>query len=333
MKAEQGNIISKDRHKLEEVLPLNTPYSIVIDPSNLCNFKCDFCAIQTSKDIVSYKKHAMPFDLFTKIINDIDKFEEKIKVLRINGQGEPLLNKNFCKMVKYAKEADVAKWIETITNGSMLNPKLNQELVDSGIDRIRISIEAIDDEGYKNIANVNMDIKVLVDNIADLYKRSRGKTEIYIKTVDASVDTESKKELFYTMFGDICDKIFIDNVIPMWSDFEKINEAYNFEKKLGVHGQEIRNVEICPYPFYSFIINSDGEITVCCADWKRKIVIGDAKKESVVDIWKGKTYQSFLKDMLVKKRNNFEMCRKCLLPMYDCNDNIDMYGEELSKKY
>lgn len=260
-------------------------------------------------------------------------FEKKTKVLRVNGFGEPLLNKDFCKMIKYAKKKDVAEWIETITNGSMLNPKLNQELVDSGIDRIRISIEAIDAVGYKNIANVNIDVKILVENIADLYKRSRGKTEIYIKTVDASVDTESKKELFYTMFGDICDKIFIDNVIPMWSDFEKINEAYNFEKGLGVHGQEIRNVEICPYPFYSFIINSDGEITVCCADWKRKIVIGDAKKESVVEIWKGKTYQSFLKDMLVKKRNNFEMCRKCLLPMYDCNDNIDMYGEELSKKY
>ena len=107
---------------------------------------------------------------------------------------------------------DVAEWIETITNGSMLNPKLNQELVDSGIDRIRISIEAIDAVGYKNIANVNIDVKILVENIADLYKRSRGKTEIYIKTVDASVDTESKKELFYTMFGDICDKIFIDNV-------------------------------------------------------------------------------------------------------------------------
>lgn len=64
MKAKKCNIISKRRNKLEEVLPLNAPYSIAIDPCNLCNFKCNFCAVQTSKEEVSYKKEMMSLEFF-----------------------------------------------------------------------------------------------------------------------------------------------------------------------------------------------------------------------------------------------------------------------------
>ena len=333
MEAKEGNIVAKERQRLDKVLPLRTPYTIAIDPCNLCNFKCNFCAMQVNEEIVPYKKCIMSMELFTKIIDDISCFEDKLKVLRINGQGEPLLNRNFSKMVKYAKQKGVADWIETITNGSMLEPMINKELVDSGIDRIRISIEALDAEGYRNIAGVQVDIDKMIHNIEDLYKRSRGKMEIYIKTVNVSEETEKKRKQFYEMFGNICAQIFEYNVIPLWSDFDKLNKTYSINKEVGVHGQVVKNVDICPYPFYSFIINADGEVTLCCADWKRRIVIGDARKQSVVDIWNSEEYKHFLKKMLAQKRQSFDMCKKCLLPVYDCNDNIDEQAKVLLEKY
>ena len=99
--------------------------------------------MQSTTEKQKYTKQMMPYELFCKIIDDIGEFPDKLKVLRINGQGEPLLNPDFCKMVAYAKNKQVADWIETITNGSRLNPTLNQNLADSGIDRIRISIESL----------------------------------------------------------------------------------------------------------------------------------------------------------------------------------------------
>lgn len=332
MKAINENLVNKNRTKLEEVLPLKTPYKIVIDPCNLCNFKCEFCAIQTTEKKLNYKKQFMSYELFKKGIDDIKKFPDKLKILPITGIGEPLLNKDFCRMVRYAKEKQISDFIETITNGSKLNPKLNQELVDSGIDRIRISIEAIDTDGYNKLAKFNIDYDEFIYNIKDLYERSKGKCEIYIKTVNVAVPTESDRKKFYKIFGNICDKIFIDNVIPLWSDFEDINNKFEFKKDIGIHGQHVEKLKVCPFPFYSFIINPDGEITVCCADWQRKLVLGNVTNESLLNIWNSEKLKEFLIDMLKGQKHNYKMCQKCILPMYDCNDNIDDYRKDLLRK-
>lgn len=87
MKAINKNIVSEKRNKLEEVIPLTTPYTIAIDPCNLCNFKCNFCAIQSRNEKLNFKKQFMDKKLFFKIIDDLTEFPEQLKVLRINGQG------------------------------------------------------------------------------------------------------------------------------------------------------------------------------------------------------------------------------------------------------
>lgn len=328
MKAVNENIVCKNRSRLEEVIPLDTPYTLAIDPSNLCNFRCSFCAIQSKKENLPFRKQLMDKDLFVKIIDDLKEFPEKLKVLRINGQGEPLLNPDLPDMINYAKEKEVAEFIEIITNGSCLCPVLNQKLINSGIDRIRISIEAIDAEGYKDIAGAKINFETFRENIKDLHDRSGTRCEVYCKIVDVAVPTEEDKERFFGLFGDICDRIFIDNIIPLWSDFEEINQKMSLRDK-GMHGQKIQNIKVCPYPFYSLIINTDGEVTVCCADWKRKLIVGDLKKESLKEIWNGAVLREFWKKLLQGKKNQFEMCKKCLLPMYDCNDNIDDFAETI----
>ena len=334
MKAINDNIVCKERNKLEEVIPLNTPYTVAIDPSNLCNFKCNFCAIQSKREQLAFKKQMMDMELFEKIMDDLAEFPEKLKVLRMNGNGEPLLNPYMPEMIKYAKDKNIADFIEFITNGSRLSPELNQRLIDSGVDRIRISVEALDEEGYQKIAGTKIDFNAFLGNIKDLHDRSDN-CEIYCKIVDVAVPTEEDKNIFFELFGEICDRIFIDNVIPLWSDFEEIKDRMtNSEKSksVGMHGQEIKNVKICPYPFYYLIINQDGEVTVCCADWKRKLIVGDLKNQSLKEIWTGTVLRDFWKDMLKGKKERYEMCQKCVLPMYDCNDNIDKFAKQILKK-
>lgn len=325
MTAINKNIVCEKRNKLEEVIPLDGPYTVAIDPCNLCNFKCNFCAIQSKDEKLSFKKQLMSLELFKKIIDDLKAFPHKLKILRINGQGEPLLNPCICEMIKYAKESNVADYIEMITNGSRLNPALNRELIDSGIDRIRISIEALDEAGYREIAGTKIDFEEFIGNIRDLHEIS-GECEIYCKIVDVAVPTESDKKRFFELFSEICDRIFIDNVIPLWSDFEELSAVTATVEK-GMHGQQVKDVLVCPYSFYSLIINSDGEVTACCADWKRKLVFGNLKKDSLQEIWQGDKLKAFWIQMLKGNKNRYEMCSKCLLPMYDCNDNIDEFAE------
>lgn len=74
MNAKFENIVNKNRKKLEEVLPLETPYSLCIDICNCCNFKCKFCAIQYSKKKFNFIKKMMSYDFFQKIIDDLTYF-------------------------------------------------------------------------------------------------------------------------------------------------------------------------------------------------------------------------------------------------------------------
>lgn len=268
MSAERKSLINEKRHKLEDVLPLKTPYSLFIDPCNSCNFKCRFCALQTSGEALSFKKQLMPMELYKKIVDDVGRFPEKLKMLRIAQHGEPLLHPEFPEMVRYAKQRGVSEFIETVTNGSRLNPQLNQELVECGLDRIRISIEELSAEGYHNIAGVQVDFDQLLANIKDLYdrgNRSGRRLEVYVKIVDAAVDTKEKERTYYNLFENICHKIFVDHVVPIWSGWDELDNHFDLQQA-GIHRQELQPIQVCPFPPYSLTIAPDGIVTVCCSD-------------------------------------------------------------------
>ena len=111
MKAEYSPRIDlKNRTKLQEVIPLSTPLTLFVDPSDACNFKCKFCPT-SDRDLmkeVGRPWRTMDFEVFKKICNDMLQFPKKIEVLRLYKDGEPLLNKHFSTMVKFAKENKVA---------------------------------------------------------------------------------------------------------------------------------------------------------------------------------------------------------------------------------
>lgn len=332
MISKKGNIVNDKRVNLAKVVPLDVPFSIFIDVCNACNFKCKFCAIQTN-EIKNFKKQIMSWDLYKKAIDDISKFGRPLKMLRLAANGEPLINKKLPEMIEYAKKKKVTEHIEIVTNASLLTPELSKSLVEAGLDRIRISIEAVDANGYEVMCGTKIDWDKFKANIEYFYKK-RKQCEVYIKTVDAAIRTKEDEEIFYREFEDICDKISVEHIIPIWTGYEKIYDDFNIEKEEGLHGHKIRPVDICPFPFYSFVINPDGEVTVCCNDWKRGISMGNIENESVCDIWRGNRYRDFLKGMILSGRTaNHSTCASCEYPMFDAVDNLDLYKEELRGKF
>ena len=275
----------------------------------------------------------MDYDLFRKVIDDLRKFPEPLKMLRLAANGEPLLNKRLPEMIEYAR-GGVTQWIEFVSNASLLTPELNRKLVSAGLDRIRISIEGIGEEQYYEMSGVKIDWNKFVANIKDLYEH-KGNCEIYIKTVDAAVDTEEKREKFFSTFGDICDKISIEHVIPIWTGYDEIYQDFDIETAEGLHGHAVKELDVCPFPFYSFVINPDGEVTVCCNDWERKISMGNVTSESVYDIWNGEKYHNFLLGMLEKgrKENHPVGCAKCQYPCFDAVDDLDSYREIVLERF
>jgi len=320
----------ENRTRLETVIPLTTPYVIFVDPSDVCNFHCKFCP---TGDIALMKQvgrslKVMDFDLYKKIIDDICEFEKPIKVLRLYKDGEPLINPHFTDMIRYAKVKKCAARIDTTTNASFLNPKINLEMIAAGIDRINISIEGVNAEQYAIFSNSTVDFDKLIANIRHLYEH-RGSCEIIIKIPGDDLSEDDKKK-FYDIFGEIADGVYIEHVMSCWPEFELKNIAVN--QNVGIYGQPIKEVQVCPYVFYSFSINSDGLASLCFLDWSRKLIIGDARKESVKDIWKSQKLIDYQKMFLEKKRKEHPVCRDCGQLSHGLPDDIDAYAEELLKK-
>jgi len=317
----------KNRTKLENVIPLETPFVVFVDPSDACNFKCCFCPTSDRELMKSVGRpwQQMSFDLFRKIADDMCAFPGKVDVLRLYKDGEPLLNKRLPDMIKYAKGVGASKRIDTTTNASLLTKESGMALVDAGLDRINISISGVNNEQYEQFSGVKHGFDRVLRNVRDFYE-VRGECEVLVK-INGDTLTDEEKQMFLDQFGDYADKIYIEHIMSCWPEFQL--RGVNVNQDYGIYGQEIQEVDVCPYPFYSFSVNSDGLVSVCFLDWARKMIVGDVKGESVPDIWNGKVMRAYRKMFLEGGRKQHSVCGKCGQLTHGRPDNIDQFKEML----
>lgn len=334
MRAKEGHRYYKERTRLETVIPLKTPFILYVDPSSACNLKCSFCPCGTAHSNLwtEEKRNSigiMKMELFKKIVDDCGGFPDKIKVLRLYKEGEPLANPNFAEMVAYAKKSGHFWGIDTTTNGTLLNPELNRKIIEAGLTRIHISVEGLSAKEYKDICGTDIDFERFRANIKDLYEH-RGGCHVFIKTIVENCnakDEEEKKKRFYELFGDICDEISFEHIAPCWPGFDK--ELYSDE--VGVYGNKIQECVVCPRLFYILTINSDGAATRCIVDWNRQMVFGNVLEESVPELWS--RMDEFRIEHLKGNRRKMPGCDACLEIETAAIDNIDDYREQLLGKY
>ena len=323
----------KNRTKLETVIPLSVPFIIFIDPSDVCNFRCKFCPTadrELMKLIPGRNYGIMDFNLYTKIIDDICEFERPLKVLRLYKDGEPFVHPRFAEMVKYAKERRCAERVDTTTNASLLSPKKNIEIIETGIDRINISIYGVRSEQYLEFSKYRINYPTFIEVIRHLYENRRG-CEIIIKINGDSL-TEEDKVKFYEIFGDMADGVYIEHTMSCWPEFDLEQKKVEVNQEFGIYGQAIKEVGVCPYIFYSFSINSNGWASACFLDWERKLIIGDANKDSVKDIWRGIQLRAYQEMMLRRERKQHPVCGDCGQMTHGHPDDIDVHAQELRGK-
>ncbi len=321
-----------NRTKLETVIPLSTPFIVFIDPSDVCNFQCKFCPTgdhELMRKTPGRNHGPMDFVVYKKVIDDICGFEKKVKVIRLYKDGEPLLNPHFADMVKYAKQSGCCERVDTTTNASLLTHGLSDRIIDAGLDRINISIEGLSSQQYLEFSNYSIEFDRVVDQVRYFYEHKTN-TEMIVK-INGDMLTEEEKQRFYDLFGNITDGIFIESIMDCWPTFEQKKVNINMER--GIYGQPIREVMVCPYVFYSFAVNSDGTVSLCFLDWKRDLLIGDVKKENIVDLWNSKAMRDYQKLFLSGERKTHPICAHCGQLSQGQPDDIDQYAEKLLKKY
>lgn len=322
------------RINLADVVPLSAPLTVLVEVTSVCNLKCHFCPtgdVWLTKETGKFRG-LIETDLYRKVLADINALPTRIKALHLHKDGEPLLHPNFCDMVIEAKRSANIQRVETTTNGVLLNTELNQRLVDSGIDRIKISVYGLSSESYRATTKAKVDFDRYVENIADLYSR-RKNTKIYVKIMEEGLTAEDK-ETFLSTFGDISDVIFFEHCVDNWPDFSFDTENKFIASDVGILGRKVRPYKkVCPQPFFNFTVCADGRVTACCADWQVQLVVGDIRHESLISIWNGKAFDDIRLMMLRGERACHSLCGKCAYPTVACVDDIDDAAPMLLERF
>lgn len=314
----------KKRDSLAAQLPLAHPWAMYLELTNRCNFKCKFCP----ESIEDYAEKVggitvLDFPKFRKICSDILEIG-RLKVLRFYMLGEPFLHKELPEMVAYAKEQNVSDRIEVTSNGSAITPSNAERIINSNLDYLRISIYGMNPEGHKAITQSPVTPQLIRKNVATLWqlRKEMGRQTpfIYVKMIKP---TEAEEErLFLEAYTDICDEIRIEP--PMnWDNPDEADFIDN------VYGDEINKDElflykkqVCAFPFYTTVVHSSGDVSVCGVDWEKKTVVGNIFKQSLKEIWNGDELHAFQRMHIERRRHENAACKNCTY-LFTYPDNID----------
>ena len=333
MKARLVRATTEERQCLGEVLPLDTPFGINILPTNVCNFQCIYCGHNNRPEF--YRPQYLEWADFQKCIDDIKNFPQKIKTLLFTGLGEPLLHPMIGKMIKYAKDASVAKTIRVITNGSMLTKSVSDELIEGGLDALKISIQGTSDAVYRKMCQSPVLISQIIDNIRYFYEHKTN-TVVNIKIVDEALEDDCDRDKFFRIFGDICDII---NIEFLQEYPESDSSKFERRKDVNQSGEENTNNKICPIPFYYYSLYPDGEIVPSCAlffDEYKSISLGNIKENDMAEIWTSEKFNRFRHEHLLEHRYHYKACSKCdsyINSLCRIEDRLDEYKEKLLKVF
>lgn len=323
--------IRNDRQPLQELLPLDRPLRILIDPSDICNFKCNFCF--QSKE--NFRGSVMSVETFEKIAEQLKEFENPINVVHLYGLGEPLVNKHLPYFIQRLKENHLAREVAITSNGSLLTHEFSEKLVQAGLDRLSISLNGLDDGDLKRITGIETSFEKMYMEIQYFYQ-IRGKCHLHVK-INGEDYSEAKRERFVELFKDCTDSINIDHIVNVWPGLEIVKTE---EKRMyDYHLQELSNLgeklpPVCPLMFYELVIHTDGTVSPCAVDYTyQKENLGTIKREHIKDIWNGEKLRNMRVKCLKGEKIDYKICSECEYTKCAATVNITPYRWELLKKY
>lgn len=319
-------VFDGDRVDLAKSVPLSAPLLVHLETTNRCNFKCRFCP----ESLETYREEAgglfiMSNDDFNRIIDQLAAMPTPPRMLNMFTMGEPLMNKSIFTQVRYAKDKLPDTMLTMSSNGALLTEEKYQKAIESGLDVLRISIFGHDEESHLQNTQKSTPLAKIRDNVRGLveFRDKNGSTapHIYVKAIESPNEADNKS--FVDYFDGTADRTVLEGLSNWNDDSGKFSKTYGVDiDTLNSSDYYSKTKDVCPYPFYSFVIHSDLTVSVCCIDWNKKTKIGNLAEQSVEEVWKSKELLEFQMLHLTRQKNKIKACANCTY-YHTLNDNLD----------
>jgi radical SAM protein with 4Fe4S-binding SPASM domain len=288
------------------------PVSISVEPTTSCNLRCPECP----SGLRAFTRPAgmLKKNLFQKII---DELHHDLIYLYFYFQGEPYLNPEFLDMVQYASQKKI--YTVTSTNAHFLNDANSKKTVESGLDRIIISIDGTTQETYEKY-RVGGQLQKALDGTANLVrwrKQLHAKTpHIIFQFLVVRHNEHQIKDIFRLAKEYGADEVKLKTAqIYNYKNGNALipeNEKYSRYKKIAENHYQIKNKlhNHCWKLWHAAVITWDGRIVPCCFDKDAAYAMGNLQHESFAAIWNNKPYQRF-RAQILRSRKEIDICQNC----------------------
>jgi radical SAM protein with 4Fe4S-binding SPASM domain len=283
------------------------PLSVSMELTNICNLRCPECSSGSGR--MRREKGYMDLGLFKKVMKDLSPY---LYNTNLYFQGEPMLHPHFFSFLSNSTHTHTI----VSTNGHFLSEENSEKIVRSGLNKLIISLDGIDQETYSSY-RINGNVGTVINgikNVSDAVKKFGSSLKIEIQCLVNKVnesqlsqikDFADKSEVKLRMKSmQITDSKDIGSWLPLNGKFSR------YRLKDGEYVGKNSLPDRCARLWFNPVITWDGKVIPCCFDKDAEYIMGDLKQDSFRDIWDGPKYRIFRKSIL-SGRSMIEICRNC----------------------
>jgi radical SAM protein with 4Fe4S-binding SPASM domain len=288
------------------------PFSLAIEPTTACNLRCPECP----SGLRSFTRPTghLEKDLFRAVIDEV---HNDLLYLTFYFQGEPYLHPGFLDMVNYASAKNI--YTATSTNAHYLDDSNARKTVESGLDRLIISIDGTTQETYEQY-RIGGQLEKVLEGARNMVKWKRAlksstphlifqflvvrPNEHQVGEVEALARATGIDEVIFKT-AQVYDFERGNDLIPTIDKYARYREnrdgTWSIKNKLDNQ---------CWKMWHSCVITWDGKVVPCCFDKDAGHVLGQFPHSSMQEIWHGEAYRQFRTSILAS-RKTIDICTNC----------------------
>ena len=296
---------------LKKPIVWGMPLSYSIEPTNHCNLKCPECP--SGLGSLTRPLGLMKTEFFQKLVDEISV---KGFYLQLFFQGEPYINKNLPRMIRYAQEKHM--YVSVSTNGHFINKDNADEILEAAPDKIIYSIDGLDEESYQNyrvggtFAQADDGLKALTQRkkYLGLKKPFVELQFIVMKQNEHLLD----KVLEYGRESGVDKVVFKTMQVSSYRNalnFLPVNEKYRrYEVESDTFKVKGKLKNKCFALWRTSVITWDGRVVPCCFDKDAAFELGMLNGHGFSSVWNSDKYTAFRQNILAN-RQGMDMCSNC----------------------
>lgn len=297
-----NNYLLKINKLLKNQTSFGLPSNLLIEPTNICNLKCPGCP--TGCGILNRPKGYMSLENFKKVINECEK---SLDMVMLWNYGEPFLNKDLFKMIRYARDKHIK--VVTSTNAHFLPGKID-ELINSHINKVMVSLDGASKETYEKYRQ-NGNFETVMESIKNLCQKKNKDIFVELQYIIMRHNEHEVEKIKQIAKELKVDKLSLKSA---WFLDKRLEEKYrDIIPQNPKYQRVIEKSGYCIRPWYHMTIQWNGDVAPCCYDANCDINLGNVFEYGVKKVWNGKKMKNFRK--IMKRQYNGEeiinICQKC----------------------